>query len=383
MMGIRHVYLHAPFCPRRCSYCDFPVTATEGAPTEEWLRALTTELELVEDEGRFAPGRKLDTLYVGGGTPSHLGSEAMRGITRLLGRARVADPELEWTVEANPESFSDTLARSWAESGVNRVSLGVQSFQAPVLRWLNRIHGPEEARTAVRHARKEGIQNISLDLMFGLPQVMERDWNRDLDETLALSVPHISLYGLSVEEGTPLAREMKIGRVPRPVEEQYREEFLQAGDRLVSEGYQHYEVSNYALPGYESRHNRACWDLKPYLGLGNGAHSFKPPWRRWNVREWSDYRRACDRGRSPVDAEEALTPTDARLEELWLGLRTDRGVGTGDWRVEADDLMTSWVFRGYATHENETLRLTPVGWLLLDHLVVELEQALGPHGTMG
>ncbi|MGD2120313.1 MAG: radical SAM family heme chaperone HemW [Gemmatimonadota bacterium] len=374
---IRHLYLHAPFCPRRCSYCDFPVTTAERAPTGAWLSALSAEVALLEAEGRFFLDQQLDTLYVGGGTPSFLGPDAMGSIPRLLGQERLTAPRLEWTVEANPESFTRALALSWAQAGVNRVSLGVQSFQPPVLRWLNRSHGPEEAHGAIQAARRGGIENISLDLMFGLPGAVKRDWTRDLDRALAAEVPHLSLYGLSVEKGTPLALDMELGKLPRPDEEEYREEFLEASERLVSEGYRHYEVSNFALPGYESRHNLAYWERRPYLGLGNGAHSYQPPRRSWNLRGWTEYQRACEAGDSPREGEEELTTKDVRLEGLWLGLRTDRGMNTRDWRGKAVDLVTSWVSEGYARHEKGTVRLTPSGWLLLDHLVVKLDQTLG------
>ena len=373
---VRHVYLHVPFCSSRCSYCDFPVTAVERAPTEAWLAALSSELKMIESEGWLRLGGYLETVYVGGGTPSFLGPDAMESVRRLLGPERLASSELEWTVEANPDSFSNTLAKSWSRAGVNRVSMGVQSFQPSVLRFLNRLHGPNEARAAIHHAREAGIQNLNLDLMFGLPPVPERDWKKDLDEALALAVPHLSLYGLSVEKGTPLAGEVDSGAVPRPSEEQYREEFLMASERLALEGYTHYEVSNFARAGYESRHNRAYWGMRPYLGLGSGAHSFGPPRRKWNVREWAAYQRTLEKGIPPRGGEEELMAGAVGLENLWLGLRTDQGVGTDGWGEEALDLKTSWVSSGYATHESGTLRLTPEGWLLLDHLVVELDRAL-------
>ncbi len=374
---VRHVYLHAPFCPRRCAYCDFPVETTGNPPTEDWIAALSAELRLIEAEGRFSLDRQLDTVYVGGGTPSFLGLGAMEEVTRILGQERLDHQGLEWTVEANPDSFSADLARDWVGSGVTRVSLGVQSFQLPVLRWLDRGHGPAEARAAVQNARRAGIQELSLDLMFGLPQAVERDWNRDLEEALGLGVPHLSLYGLSVERGTPLARAMEEGTAPEPSEEQYREEFLAASERLVSEGYVHYEVSSFALPGRESMHNRAYWEAKPYLGLGNGAHSFQPPWRRWNLREWREYRNACLAESVPWEGEEELSPEESRLEELWLGLRTNKGVGTAAWNPRATATLTSWISQGYAFCARGRARLTPRGWLLLDHLVLDLDRALG------
>jgi len=242
---------------------------------------------------------------------------------------------------------------------------------------LNRLHGPEEAVAGVGNARKAGINNLNLDLIFGLPREVERDWGRDLDSALSLEVPHLSLYGLSVEEGTPLARAVKVGEVSSPEEEKYREEFLRASERLTSEGYRHYEVSNFARPGFEARHNRAYWESASYLGLGNGAHSFRAPRRRWNVRDWNDYYQACAGERETWASEEVLTAADAQLERVWLNLRTDRGFPVGDLKPEARKLVEGWVSKGQAVLSGGVVRLTPQGWLLLDHLVVELDLALG------
>ncbi|MFH1762936.1 MAG: radical SAM family heme chaperone HemW [Gemmatimonadota bacterium] len=374
---VRSVYVHAPFCARRCFYCDFAVSVSPTGELAGWLRALEWELGLVEEEGFFSPGEELRTLFVGGGTPSLFGPEAMAGLGHVLGRDRLKGPDLEWTAEANPESFSSSVAEGWGRAGVNRVSLGVQSFQAPALRWLERLHGPEEPARAIEGARAAGIDNINVDLIFGLPKEVERDWGLELDAALAVRVPHLSLYGLSVESGTPLARAIDEGEVSLPDEEDYREQFITASERLVAEGYRHYEVSNFALPGFEARHNWTYWELVPYLGLGNSAHSFRDPRRRWNLRNWNAYQEASRDGASPWDSEEELTADDARLERIWLGLRTDRGIRIYDLKPEARGLVEGWVARGQAIVAGGAARLTPVGWLLLDHLVVELDLALG------
>jgi oxygen-independent coproporphyrinogen-3 oxidase len=338
---------------------------------------LESELIQVEEEGYFFPADRLETLFVGGGTPSLLDPEAMAGLGRILGGARLADRSLEWSAEANPESFGDAVARAWASAGVNRVSLGAQSFQPGVLRWLGRRHGPEETRRAVERARAAGIHNLSLDLIFGLPSEVSRDWRLDLDSALALGVPHLSLYGLSVEDGTPLATAVRAGEVSRPDEEQYEEEFLLASDLMRSQGYVHYEVSNFALPGFEARHNRKYWEMEPYLGLGNSAHSFRFPRRRWNLREWTEYQDACRDNRAAWASEELLTPEKARLERIWLGLRTDAGIPVEDLGPEALHLAETWRSEGLAVDSRDTLRLTPQGWLFLDDLVVRMDLAQG------
>ena len=377
---VRSVYVHAPFCVRRCPYCDFAVQVRKVGDLEGWTAALGGELRAVREEGRFPVAAALDTVYVGGGTPSLLGPDAMTALAGVLGPERLAAAPIEWTAEANPESFTPELAARWRAAGVNRVSLGVQSFSEPALRWMGRLHGPEGAARAVAAARACGLADVSVDLVFALPDEVERSWRWDLDATLALEVPHVNLYGLSVESGTPLARSVAEGRVRTASEERYREEYLCAVERLTGAGYHQYEVSNFALPGHDSRHNRVYWDGDAYLGLGNGAHSFSEPLRRWNLRAWDDYARAARSGRLAVADEEEVDGGARRLERVWLGLRTDRGMPWADLTPGARRLASRWIERGLAqgrpAGEAAPLRLTPEGWLLLDRLAVELDQAL-------
>lgn len=382
------VYVHAPFCARRCVYCDFAVTVHRSPPLEPWIQALASELGAVEAEGRARLLAPLDTLYVGGGTPSLLGPDAMGKLAGVLGRERV-DGVVEWTAEANPESFTDEVARGWRAAGVNRVSLGTQSFQEPVLRWMGRLHGARGSAEAVARARRAGIQDLSVDLIFGLPPEVERDWDADLDRVLSLDVPHVSLYGLTAEPATPLGRDVASGRVAMPPDERYAEEYLRAHERLGAEGYHAYEVSNFARPGHTSRHNQAYWDGRPYLGLGNSAHGYLPPERRWNLRDWSAYATAVAGNALPVADREQVTGDTARLETLWLGLRTDRGLARSRLTTEnARTLARRWTERGWARWgapegaaprpAEDRLVLTPEGWLLLDRLAVELDDALDP-----
>jgi oxygen-independent coproporphyrinogen-3 oxidase len=373
---VRSLYVHAPFCAGRCTYCGFAVTIAGRGDAEAWLSALASELELVVAEGEFPLADRLGTLFVGGGTPSQLGPTAMEGLSRILGEPLLAGPDLEWTAEANPESYGRTVARGWARAGVNRISLGAQSFQPAVLRWMGRLHGPPEIGRAVKLARDTGTANVNLDLIFGLPATLHRSWDEELDRALALEVPHLSVYGLSVERGTPFARAVRDQRIAPASDEQYRQEYLQASRRLQAEGYVHYEVSNFALPGFEARHNRAYWDLVPYLGLGNSAHSFRYPRRRWNLRSWEAYRGALSRGLRPLESEELLSGPEVRLERIWLGLRTNRGVAVADLGPAALSVAERWCKAGYAETREGGLRVTPEGWLVLDSLVVELDSVL-------
>jgi oxygen-independent coproporphyrinogen-3 oxidase len=373
--GIRSVYVHAPFCVRRCVYCDFAVTVDPQGDVDAWGEALAAELAATEQEEAFALAPLLETLYVGGGTPSLLGPRAMDVLAGVLGPVSVSAPDIEWTAEANPESFTAELATAWRSSGVNRLSLGVQSFHEATLRWMGRLHGAGGAERAVRIAKEAGLGNLSVDLIFGLPAKLGRSWSDDLDRALDLDVPHVSLYGLSVEAGTPLGRAVAEGREPAVDENRYGEEFLLAAERLTGAGYAHYEVSNFARAGLVSGHNSAYWDGRPYLGLGNGAHSYRHPVRRWNVRDWAAYRARVLAGEGGEESREELSAESADLERVWLGLRTSHGLDTASLSTRQRAVVDSWCAAGLATVDEERVRLTATGWLKLDGLAVELDAA--------
>ncbi len=374
--GVGSLYIHAPFCARRCIYCDFAVHLDRDPRVTSWIETVAAELALLEADPAFRLSPRLETLYVGGGTPSLLGPGVMRGLADAIGEERLAAPDLEWTAEANPESLTAEVAGGWSAAGVNRLSLGVQSFDARALEWMGRLHGPEGGPRAVSIARDAGIQNISIDLIFALPNEVSRSWERDLEAALALEVSHISLYGLTVEAGTRLARIVAEGNAEPAEAERYRREFLMAADTLAGAGYEHYEVSNFARPGLRSRHNSVYWSGAPYVGVGNGAHSYRFPVRRWNIRSWEEYREAVREGRSPEEERESLATEQAELEALWLGLRTDTGIATDRLEGSAPALLNTWVERGLASVLEGTLRLTAEGWLVMDRLTLDLEEAL-------
>ncbi|MDH5759365.1 MAG: radical SAM family heme chaperone HemW [Gemmatimonadota bacterium] len=376
--AVSSVYVHAPFCVRRCPYCDFAVQVRRVGDVEGWLAALAGELRAVEREGLFVAADRIRTVYVGGGTPSLLGPTAMEGVAALLGRERLGDALEEWTAEANPESLTKSVAAAWRRAGVDRLSIGIQSFHEPTLRWMGRRHGAEGAETAVRVARAAGFENLSVDLIFALPASTGRSWRDDLERTLALDAPHVSLYGLSVEPATPLGRAVAEGREHPVDEERYREEYLEAVAALEGAGYVHYEVSNFARPGWEAVHNSVYWDGSPYLGLGNGAHSFAPPVRRWNVRDWNTYRERTLLDRSPEESREVVTDGAEALEAIWLGLRTRRGLSEEGLGTSGAALAAAWEARGLATRNDGRVRLTAEGWVVLDHLVVELSEVVAP-----
>jgi len=368
---MHHVYLHVPFCRRRCSYCDFSIAVRKRIPAQEYVDAVLRELALV----RPAKESGLDTLYLGGGTPSLLPPDALKTLLTSLRDAFHVTPsrdDVEVTLEANPEDVTPESAEQWRRAGVNRVSLGAQSFDARVLQWMHRSHDAARIAAAVRALRGAGIDNISLDLIFALPAELSRDWSRDLDLACSLLPAHLSLYGLTVEERTPLARWISRGAATAPDDERYADEYLLAHTRLAACGYRFYEVSNAARDGRCSRHNSAYWSGCAYLGLGPAAHSFDGRARRWNTPAWDAYRRALAAGRAPVESEEVLTPEQRELERVYLSLRTDAGVSLSAYPANR---LTAWVAAGWARIARGHVRLTPEGWLRLDSLVRDLTGA--------
>ncbi len=371
----RALYLHVPFCVRRCAYCDFAVQATREAPTAAWLDAVVGEMRLLAAERGWNAPLELDTVYVGGGTPSMLAPGAMAELRERLAPFAAWDAAAEWTCEANPESFTEVIAADWRVAGVNRISLGAQTFHEPALRWMGRLHGTDGPRRAMAAARSAGFANVSVDLIFGIPERLGRDWGADLHHALALEPEHVSLYGLTAEAAAPLGRWVKDGRETLADDDRYADEYLLAHTRLTAAGFRHYEVSNFGLPGRESRHNGVYWTGAPYAALGPGAHAFYPPLRRWNVRSWDAYRDAVAAGRLPVDDEEAVDRATHLLERVWLGLRT--GAGHPLERASPAELRLAerWRAVGWAHPDPAVLRLTAEGWLLLDRLAVELSEA--------
>jgi putative oxygen-independent coproporphyrinogen III oxidase len=364
----RHVYVHVPFCARRCSYCDFSIAVRTRVPVDEYLSALGAELAL-----RYPAGGpwEVDTIYLGGGTPSALGGDVAR-LMDLLRQFMEPTSSAEITLEANPEHVDRTTATVWREAGINRISLGAQSFDPHVLRWMHRTHGVADVTRAYDAARSAGVENVSLDLIFALPQKLGRDWSDDLNRALALRPAHLSLYGLTVEPSTPLSHWIARGQSAAPDESVYTDEFLAAHTSMAGAGYEHYEVSNFALAGARSRHNSCYWQGAPYAGLGPSAHEFDGATRRWNLAPYAQWLSTLRAGTDPQAGAEHLTPENRETERVYLGLRTSDGLvlEPGDGRV-----VDSWVTQQWAERRAERAALTPQGWLRLDTLAADLTYA--------
>ena len=368
MSTAEHLYVHVPFCSRRCSYCDFSIAVRRTVPVTEYVVAVANELS-----ARIAPNHPapLISLYVGGGTPSKLGPA---GVELLLDTVRKAvgtsfAPGAEVTLEANPEDVSPEAARAWFEAGINRLSLGAQTFDERALLWMHRTHDSTAITRAVEVARVAGFDDISLDLIFALPTSIRRNWRVDLSRVLELNVDHLSLYGLTVEPRTPVGRWAASGLTTEAPEERYATEFLTAHDVLATAGYDHYEVSNFARPSKRSRHNSSYWRRVPYLGVGPSAHSFDGVSRRWNERAYEAWRTRTARGEDPIDDSETLTEANALAECVYLGLRTSGGLELHDSDAE---IVSQWQSQSWAMVNENRILLSVEGWLRLDSLAAAL-----------
>lgn len=362
-----HVYLHVPFCARRCSYCDFAIAVRREVPSAAYVDAVLREWAGWQSHEIWTESAGVESVYFGGGTPSRLEPGTIGRILERIAADRSVVPAAEVTLEANPDDVTRKAARAWRAGGVNRVSLGAQSFDPAVLAWMHRTHSTEQIEAAAGTLREAGIAELSLDLIFGLPMSLGRDWRTDLERALALRPEHLSLYGLTIEDHTPLARWTARGEVAPVDEDRYAAEYLEADAILCRAEYEHYEVSNYSLPGRRARHNSAYWSRAPFIGIGPSAHSGWAANRQWNIREWAAYERAMAAGESPTAGIEQLDQEAVELEELYLGLRTREGV-RGD-RLPPDTVR-AWIEAGWAIGSGGAVRLTAEGWLRLDALAV-------------
>lgn len=365
-MRADHLYVHVPFCARRCVYCDFSIAVRSRVPVREFAAGIDREWQLRHQQSEF----KLETLYFGGGTPSKLGGDGVARLLDVVRRHAEVREDAEVTLEANPEDVSLESARAWRRAGINRVSLGVQSFDDVVLAWMHRSHDAATALRAVQVLLEASYDNISIDLIFAAPSQLARSWERDVATAAALGIPHVSVYGLTVEPHTPLGRWVARSDVEEAPEDRFEREYLLAHRMLTDAGLQHYEVSNYGSPGRESRHNWSYWKRRPYGGLGPSAHEFDGRVRCWNVAALSEWESQVARGSSPAAGSEVLTHEQEIAEEVYLNLRTMAGTPLS---LEERVHIAPWIEAGWATTDDDSiLRLTAVGWLRLDALAADL-----------
>ncbi len=329
------IYIHIPFCLSKCGYCDFySVTSTEKIP--RFIDSLLKEMELYR--GIFD---RFDTLYLGGGTPSLLDSAQLAEIIDGIRKHFHLYADTEITIEVNPGDLSRETAELLFKTGINRISIGVQSFDEHILSFLGRRHSSIDAISAIEDARNAGFDNMGLDLIYGVPGQNMESWINTLRKALSFRPEHLSCYQLTLEHSTPLGIKYRAGEIDTPDEDLLYEFFMKTSELLEASGYTHYEVSNFARgPEFMSRHNRKYWDHTPYLGLGPAAHSFSGNRRWWNHRCVDRYIEEVNKKMPPIEKSEILTMEQLRLEALYLGLRTRMGIDLQDFSGRYDfDLL--------------------------------------------
>lgn len=371
------LYIHVPFCLRKCAYCDF-YSVTDLSRVPDYLGALRREMSLVSSDGLA-----FDSLYVGGGTPSLLSAADLEAV---LGSARAGfhwHSDVEVTLEANPGTLTPERLAGYRRAGVNRLHIGVQSFQPVNLKWLGRLHSAESARQAVRWAASAGFDNIGLDLIYGLPGQSSESWRKDLEQAVALEAAHLSCYMLSFEPGTPLDHRRREGAVQPASEEAVGRLYEFTVTFLAANGYVQYEVSNFARHDkgasqrWRSRHNQKYWRGTPYIGLGPAAHSFISPTRYWNHRSLKRYLNDLAEGRQPIAGQEQLSPLQRQIEAIYTGLRTTAGIDIARYNLafkpsfekHFEALLNQLTQAELAAVNGSRCSLTQRGMLLLDSVV--------------
>lgn len=315
------IYIHIPFCKTRCAYCDFYST-THEAWKQQYVDAVCKELVQRKD---YLKGETVNTIYLGGGTPSQLSIAQLNALFTTIKAHFTLNNHAEITIEVNPDDVSESYAEGLKQTPINRISMGIQTFNDSMLRSLFRRHTEQIARMATMRLKQNGYSNISIDLMYGLPNETIEQWENDLQQAIALNVEHISAYHLTYEEGTPLHRMLQKGAINEVNEELSLTFFNMLIDALTKAGYQHYEISNFCKPGMHSRHNSAYWQSVPYLGCGAAAHSFDGTSRQWNVANLEAYINGIEQSKCVAEIEALDTPTRYN-EYIMTGLRTSHGI---------------------------------------------------------
>jgi oxygen-independent coproporphyrinogen-3 oxidase len=321
------IYLHIPFCKQACSYCNFHFT-TSLRYKDDLVKALCKELELQQ---AFLGGEPVNTVYFGGGTPSLLSLDDCRQVLGTIRELYPVSPEAEITLEGNPDDVAMEKLSGWKDAGINRLSVGVQSFFEEELRWMNRAHNAGQAHQCIENIQEAGFTNYTIDLIYGSPMLSDEQWQQNVQTAISYGVPHLSCYALTVEERTPLYKQIN-QQVKEDVDnEKQARQFLLLMQWLRAAGYEHYEVSNFALPGFRSRHNSSYWRGEKYLGIGPSAHSYDGRARTWNIANNNAYIQGINSGKVPGETE-VLTDVQRLNEYIMISLRTMEGMDMG--RVE-------------------------------------------------
>ena len=369
------IYIHIPFCKTRCAYCDFYSTTHEELK-QQYVDAVCKELVQRKD---YLKGETIDTIYIGGGTPSQLDINQLNALFATIETHFPLNKYPEITIEVNPDDVSDSYAEGLKQTPVNRVSMGIQTFNDDVLRSLFRRHTEQIARMATTRLREKGFQNISIDLMYGLPGETIEQWENDLQQAIALNVEHISAYHLTYEEGTPLHRRLQKGEVSEVSEELSLTFFNMLIDTLTKAGYQHYEISNFCKPNMHSRHNSSYWQGIAYLGCGAAAHSFDGTSRQWNIADIRAYIKGIESNEPCFDIETLDTPTRYN-EYIMTGLRTSHGICFNEVAQRFGQSLAASCKKSATPHlesgklimENHRIKLSREGIFVSDAIICDL-----------
>lgn len=362
------IYFHIPFCRKACHYCDF-VFSTSFKTYDSVISAMLLELDY---KSPFWKDRDLRTIYFGGGTPSVLEKVDLVALMDKVKEHFNDEQRDEVTLEANPDDMTVEKIRMWKDAGITRLSVGVQSFFDEDLSWMNRSHSASQAEGSIKRAQDMGLDNISLDLIYGVPTSSDERWKANVETALSLQVPHISAYALTVEEGTALDHFIKKGKSPKVRDESAHDQFLWMRQRLIQGGMEQYEISNFAMPGKRAMHNAAYWNGRSYMGIGPGAHSFNGSKRAFNFGNNTQYARSVEKAGTWFE-EEVLTVRDQYNEKLMVRLRTLDGLNLSDIEQLAperikqlEEDLSPWIAKKYLTKEGSIYKLTEDGLFFAD-----------------
>jgi len=360
------IYIHVPFCKSKCIYCDFNSYSGKEILIPDYFDAVKKELmHFYQISGR----RKIDTIFIGGGTPSYVDSSYIFDLAEFMMNYLQVPGDVEFSIEANPGTLTRGKLLEYRIAGVNRISLGVQALQDNILKYLGRIHTAEDFMSSIDLVRNVGFQNISADLIFGIPGQTLKDWTETLHRIIDLDLQHLSCYSLKIEEGTPLSKLISEGKSDISDDAIDREMYYKAIELLTTHGYKHYEISNFAKPGYESQHNKLYWTEKEYIGFGAGAHSFFNNNRSSNINDIQQYcKMVAETGRATIDSV-YIDKDEEMSEYMLLGLRLIDGVSFSEFKSKYGnnimdlfgDKINDLIARGYLQLTRTNVKLTSIG----------------------
>ena len=354
------IYIHIPFCKSRCRYCDFFST------TQLEKRSLYTKALLSEWESRkHELNEEIRTIYIGGGTPSTMDDA---DLYKIIQHCSASSPVVEMTMEVNPGDVTKEKALAWRAMGINRLSMGVQSFNDQLLQRIGRRHTAQEAQQAVAIAQAAGFDNISIDLMYALPSETMEQWKQDVDTAMQLGIQHLSTYGLIYEDNTPLTHMLQRGEIEMVDEDTEMQMYDYLVEQLTANGFEHYEVSNFALRERQSKHNSNYWNDTPYIGLGAGAHSYDGRARRWNISDLDCYIQQA-LAHNLQSEEEVLSDEERHTERVMLGLRTNQGVATHEINISKAE---PYIAKGLLSRNSDRIAATTQGFHILNRIIEEL-----------